>query len=235
MQLQPSRPAPALGRPLPLIIDQPSSHVIASRHRVLRNTYALLALTLLFSGATAAASVAFALPAPGLLLTLLAYFGLMYAVHRWQNSIAALPAIFALTGFMGYTLGPLLSHTLALPSGGSIIALSMASTGVAFLGMSAWALVSRRDFSFLGGMLFAGVLVTLVLAVAGALMPLPGLAVAVALLLALLSCGLILHDTSRIVNGGETNYVLAAVGLYVSLFNLFTSMLSLFGLGAADD
>jgi modulator of FtsH protease len=235
MELNHSRHDPVQGRRTPVIIDQPSATNLTSAQRVLRNTYALLALTLLFSGAVAAVSVAFALPAPGLLLTLVGYFGLLFAVHRWQNSPAALPAVFALTGFMGYTLGPLLSHTLALPSGGAVVALALASTGVAFLGLSAWVLATRRDFSFLGGLLFAGMLVTLVMALVGMLMPVPGLAMVVAILLALLSCGLILHDTSRIVQGGETNYVLATVGLYLSLYNLFSSLLSLGGLAVSDD
>lgn len=203
--------------------------------RVLKNTYALLSLTLLFSAGVAAASVAGQWPAPGLLLTLVGYFGLLFAVHKLQNSVWALPVVFALTGFMGYTLGPVLTHTLALPGGASTIATALAATGATFLALSAYVLVSRRDFSFIGGFLFAGMVVALALGLAAYFLELPGLALAVSGLVALLSVGLILFETSRIVHGGETNYVLATVSLYVSVFNLFTSLLSLLGLGGRDD
>ena len=203
--------------------------------RVLRNTYALLSLTLLFSAGVAAASVAGQWPAPGLLLTLVGYFGLLFAVHKLQNSAWVLPVVFALTGFMGYTLGPVLTHTLALPGGASTIATALAATGTTFLALSAYVLLSRRDFSFMGGFLFAGLVVALALGLAAYFLELPGLALAVSGLVALLSVGLILFETSRIVHGGETNYVLATVSLYVSVFNLFTSLLSLLGMGGRDD
>lgn len=203
--------------------------------RVLKNTYALLSLTLLFSAGVAAASVAGQWPAPGLLLTLVGYFGLLFAVHKLQHSAWALPVVFALTGFMGYTLGPVLTHTLALPGGASTIATALAATGATFLALSAYVLVSRRDFSFMGGFLFAGMVVALALGLAAYFLELPGLALAVSGLVALLSVGLILFETSRIVQGGETNYVLATVSLYVSVFNLFTSLLSLLGMGGRDD
>lgn len=207
----------------------------AQTTRVLKNTYALLAMTLLFSAAVAAASVAGQWPAPGLLVTLVGYFGLLFAIHKLQNSAWALPAVFALTGFMGYTLGPLLTHTLALPGGANTIAAALGATGATFLGLSAYVLATRRDFSFMGGFLFAGVLVALALGLGAYFFALPGLALAVSGLVALLSVGLILFETSRIVNGGETNYVLATVSLYVSVFNLFTSLLSLLGVGGGSD
>lgn len=207
----------------------------AQTTRVLKNTYALLAMTLLFSAAVAAASVAGQWPAPGLVVTLVGYFGLLFAIHKLQNSAWALPAVFALTGFMGYTLGPLLTHTLALPGGANTIAAALGATGATFLGLSAYVLVTRRDFSFMGGFLFAGVLVALVLGLGAYFFALPGLALAVSGLVALLSVGLILFETSRIVNGGETNYVLATVSLYVSVFNLFTSLLSLLGMGGGNN
>lgn len=203
--------------------------------RVLKNTYALLSLTLLFSAAVAAASVAGQWPAPGMLVTLVGYFGLLFAVHKLQNSAWALPAVFALTGFMGYTLGPLLTHTLALPGGANTIATALGATGVTFLALSAYVLVTRRDFSFMGGFLLAGMVVALMLGLGAYFLNMPGLALAVSGLVALLSVGMILFETSRIVNGGETNYVLATVSLYVSVFNLFTSLLSLLGLGSGSD
>jgi modulator of FtsH protease len=203
--------------------------------RVLRNTYALLAMTLLFSAGVATAAVAFALPAPGLVLTLVGMFGLLFAVHKLQNSGWALPAVFALTGFMGWTLGPMLSKLLTLPGGAQVITMALGATGVVFLALSAWVLSTRRDFNAMGGFLFAGMVIALLAGLAAVFLQMPALGLAVSAMVALLSAGLILFETSRIVNGGETNYVLATVSLYVSIFNLFTSLLSLFGFGGSDE
>jgi modulator of FtsH protease len=203
--------------------------------RVLRNTYALLAMTLLFSAGVATATLTLQLPAPGLILTLVGYFGLLFAVHKLQNSAWALPAVFALTGFMGYTLGPLLTHSLALPGGAQTVTLALAATGATFLALSSYVLLTRRDFSFMGGFLFVGMVIALIAAIAAMFLQMPALALAVSAMVALLSAGLILFETSRIVNGGETNYVMATVSLYVSVFNLFTSLLSLFGFGGSND
>lgn len=203
--------------------------------RVLRNTYALLSMTLLFSAVVASLSVALKLPSPGIIVTLVGYFGLLFLVYKQQNNIWALPAVFALTGFMGYTLGPMLSQTLSLPGGGQIVTMALATTGITFLALSAYVLKTRRDFSFIGGFLFAGMIIALLAGLAAVFMQIPALGLAVSAMVALLSAGLILYETSRIVNGGETNYVLATVGLYVSIFNLFTSLMSLFGFGGGDD
>ncbi len=205
-----------------------------ARHRVLRNTYALLSMTLLFSAAIAALAVMLQLPPAGLVITLVGYFGLLFLIHKLQHSGWAIPAVFALTGFMGYTLGPVLAKHLALPGGAQVIALALGATGATFLALSAWVLASRRDFSFLGGFLFAGMVIALLAGLGAMFLQLPALALAVSAMVALLSAGMILFETSRIVNGGETNYVLATVGLFVSLFNLFTSLLSLFGFGSND-
>lgn len=202
--------------------------------KVLRNTYALLSLCLLFSAGVAATGVALALPAPGLVLTLVGYFGLLFAIHRLRNSGWALPAVFALTGFMGYTLGPVLARTLTLPGGAQTIVMALATTGAIFLALSAWVLSTRRDFSWMGGMLFAGMVVAILAGLAAVFFEIPALGLAVSAIVALLSAGLILYETSNIVNGGETNYVMATVGLFVSLFNLFTSLLSLFGFGGSS-
>lgn len=225
------------------------NHTIASRravaqsgwgsgiatHKVLRNTYALLSLTLLFSAGTAALGVALRLPAPGMIVTLAGYFGLLFLIHKVQDSGWAIPAVFALTGFMGYTLGPLLSMHLALPGGAQSIALALGATGVTFLALSGWVLATKRDFSFMGGFLFAGMVVALLAGLGAVFFELPALGLAVSAMVALLSAGMILFETSRIVNGGETNYVLATVSLFVSLFNLFTSLLSLFGWSGGKD
>ncbi len=202
--------------------------------RVLRNTYALLSLTLLFAAGMAALSLSLALPAPGIILTLVGYFGLLFAIHKVKNSAWALPAVFALTGFMGYTLGPVLARTLSLPGGATTIALALGATGAIFLALSVWVLATRRDFSWMGGMLFAGMVVAILAGLAAIFFQMPALALAVSAVVALLSAGLILFETSAIVNGGENNYVMATVSLFVSLFNLFTSLLHLFGFGSNE-
>ena len=235
----PTRPATAAPYPMVARPDVEREHAGAvipdQAQRVLRNTYALLSMTLLFSAAVAAAGVAFKLPAPGLVITLVGYFGLLFAVHKLQNSGWALPAVFGLTGFMGYTLGPVLAKTLALPGGAQTIVLALAATGATFLALSAYVINSKRDFSFMGGFLFAGMVIAILVGLGAMFFQVPALGLAVSAMVALLSAGLILFETSRIVNGGETNYVLATVGLYVSIFNLFTSLLSLFGFGSSND
>jgi len=203
--------------------------------RVLRNTYALLAMTLLFSAAVASTAVALQWRSPGMILTLVGYFGLLFAVHKMQNSAWALPAVFALTGFMGYTLGPLLTHALVLPGGAQTVSLALAATGATFMTLSAYVLLTRRDFSFMGGFLFCGMVIALIAGIAGIVFEISGLGLVVSAMVALLSAGLILFETSRIVNGGERNYILATVSLYVSVFNLFTSLLALFGMGVSND
>jgi modulator of FtsH protease len=219
---------PSLSTGSSLSLDRPQAA------KVLRNTYALLSLTILLAAGIAALAVANSWPAPGLVITLVGYFGLLFAVHKLQNSGWALPAVFALTGFMGYTLGPLLARTLELPGGAGTIVAALAATGATFVALSAYVLTTRRDFSFMGGFLFAGMVIAIVLALVAYFFTMPALALAVSAMVALLSVGLILFETSRIVNGGETNYVLATVGLFVSAFNLFTSLLSLFGIGGND-
>lgn len=200
-----------------------------SVNKVLRNTYALLSMTLLFSAAAAGISMALNLPHPGLLLTLAGYFGLLFATTRFRNSGLGLVFVFALTGFMGYTLGPILNAYLALANGGQLVMTAMGATGAIFLGMSGYALVSRRDFSFMGSFLMVGILVGFIAAVGAILFEIPALSLAVSAVFVLLMSGLILYETSNIVHGGETNYIMATVTLFVSIFNLFTSLLHLLG------
>ena len=220
-------------------ISTGANHEVSSSalgaNRVLRNTYALLAMTLLFSAGVASASAALKLPGPGVVLMLAGAFGLLFAIHKLKNSVWALPAVFALTGFLGYTLGPVLARQLALPGGAQVITMALGATGATFLALSAWVLTTRRDFSFMGGFLFAGMVIALLAGLGAIFLQMPALALAVSAMVALLSAGLILFETSRIVNGGESNYVLATVGLYLSIFNLFTSLLSLFGIGGSDE
>ncbi|CUA94974.1 Bax inhibitor-1/YccA family protein [Thiomonas bhubaneswarensis] len=204
-------------------------------HRVLRNTYALLALTLTFSAAVAAASAALKLPHPGIILTLVGYFGLLFATYKLSNSAWGLGAVFALTGFMGYTLGPIVNHYLAMQGGSEIVAMAFGGTALIFFGLSAWVLTSKRDFSFMGGFLFAGMIVALLAGLAAVFFQMPALSLTVSAAVVLLMSGMILFETSRIVNGGETNYILATVSLFVSIFNLFTSLLQLLGFMGSDE
>jgi modulator of FtsH protease len=202
---------------------------VTATNRVLRNTYGLLALTLLFSAATASISMALNLPHPGLLLTLAGYFGLLFLTTRFRNSAIGLLMVFALTGFMGYTLGPLLNAYLSLSSGPQLVMTALGGTGVIFLALSGYALVSRKDFSFMGSVLMVGILVAFMAGLGAFFMEIPGLALAVSAMFVLLMAGLILYETSSIIHGGETNYIMATVSLYVAIYNLFTSLLHLLG------
>ena len=204
-------------------------------NKVLRNTYSLLSMTLLFSAATAGVSMALNLPHPGLLLTLAGYFGLLFATSRFRNSSLGLVFVFALTGFMGYTLGPILNAYLSLANGGQIVTTAMGGTGLIFLGLSGYALASRKDFSFMGGFLIVGILVAFLGGLAAVFLEMPTLSLAVSAMFVLLMAGLILFETSTIIHGGETNYVMATVSLYVSIFNLFTSLLHLLGFMGGEE
>jgi len=204
-------------------------------NKIIRNTYILLSATLLFSALAAGVSLALQLPHPGLLITLFGYFGFLFAVAKFRNSALGLVFVFALTGFMGYTLGPILNSYLALPNGGQLVMTAMGATGVIFLGLSAYALTSRKDFSFMGGFLMVGILVGFLAGLGAVLFELPGLSLAVSAMFVLLMSGLILYETSNIIHGGETNYIMATVTLFVSIFNLFTSLLHLLGFLSSDE
>lgn len=204
-------------------------------NKVIRSTYMLLSMTLLFSAFVAGISMTLNLPHPGIILTLVGYFGLLFLTSKFRNSAAGLASVFALTGFMGYTLGPILSSYLSLPNGGQIVMNAMATTGAMFIGLSAYALKTRKDFSFMGGFLMVGILVGFVAGLGAIFFEMPGLSLAVSAMFVLLMAGLILYETSNIINGGETNYIMATVTLYVSIFNLFTSLLHLLGAMSGDD
>ncbi len=205
-------------------------------NRVLKNTYALLSLTLLFSAFTAGLSMFLNLPYPGVLVTLVGYFGLLFLTSKFRNSALGLVFVFALTGFMGMTLGPILnSYVHSVGNGGQLVMTALGGTGVIFLGLSGYALTTRKDFSFMGGMLFAGILVAFLAGLVALFVPMPGLQIAVSVMFILLMAGMILYETSEIIHGGETNYILATVTLYVSLFNLFTSLLQLLGIWGSED
>lgn len=207
----------------------------AESRKVLRNTYMLLAMTLAFSGVVAGVSAALGLPHPGLILTLVGYFGLLFAVTKFRDSALGVGLVFALTGFMGYTLGPIIGRYLALPNGGDIVTMAMAGTAVIFFSMSAIALASKRDFSFLGNFLMVGIIVAFLAGLAAVFFQMPVLSLVVSAAFVLLMSGLILYETNAILQGGETNYVMATVSLYVSIYNLFTSLLHLLGVFGGDD
>lgn len=203
-------------------------------NRVLRNTYGLLSLTLGFSALTAGLSVAMEMPPMGLLVTLAGYFGLLFFTTKFRDSALGVLGVFALTGFMGLTLGPLLTHYLSMPGGGLLVAQAMGGTAAVFLGLSGYALTTRRNFSAMGGFLFVGVLVAFLAGLGAVVFNIPALSLAVSAAFVLLASGLILYETSAIIHGGETNYVMATVSLYVSIFNLFTSLLRLMGVFSSD-
>ena len=210
------------------LTQQAAASVLAT-NKVVRNTYTLLSLTLLFSALTAGVSMMLDLPHPGLLLTLGGYFGLLFLTARFRNSALGLGCVFALTGFMGYTMGPMLNSYLALPNGAQLVMTAMGGSGVIFLGLSAYALTTRKNFNFMGGFLISGILVAFLAGLATLLFEMPGLSLAVSAMFVLLMAGLILYETSNIIHGGETNYIMATVTLYVAIFNLFTSLLHLLG------
>lgn len=208
---------------------------VEQTNKVLRNTYMLLSMTLLFSAAMAGMAMAMNVSYGLSLVASLVALGLLWFVMpRTANSSAGIGVVFAITGLLGFGLGPVLNHYLSLSNGSEIVLLALGITGASFLGLSGYVLVSRKDFSFMRNFLFIGVMVAfiagIVSLVAGLVgYPMPALALAVSAMFAFLMCGMILWQTSEIVNGGETNYVLATIGLYVTLYNLFTSLLHLLG------
>jgi modulator of FtsH protease len=208
---------------------------VLATNKVIRNTYMLLSMTLAFSAVVAATSVALRLPHPGIILTLIGFFGLLFAVHKLKDSGWGIAAVFAMTGFMGYTLGPVISRYLGLPNGGEIVMQAMGGTAAIFIGLSAYAVTTKKDFSFMGGFLMVGILLAFLAGLGAIFFQIPALSLTVSAAFVLLMSGLILYETSNIIHGGETNYVLATVTLFVSIFNLFTSLLHLLGFMNGDD
>ena len=216
-------------------VVRPQESVLAT-NKLIKNTYILLSMTLLFSAFTAGLSMVFNLPHPGMIITLVGYFGLLWATTKFANSSWGLLCVFALTGFMGLTIGPIISaYTQAFSNGNQLVMMALGGTGVIFLGLSGYALSSRKDFSFMGGFLMVGILVAFLAGIGAAIFSIPALSLAVSAMFILLMSGLILYQTSAMVHGGETNYILATVGLYVSIYNLFLSLLQLLGVFAGED
>lgn len=207
----------------------------AEANKVLRNTYALLSMTLISSGVIAVISSAMNMPPMTYLICLGAAMALMFFVMpRVANSAKGIGMVFVITGLLGFGIGPLLNHYLQMQNGGQLIATALGGTGVIFLALSAYALTTKRDFSFLGGMLFVGFLVVLGFALLNLFVQMPAMSLMISAVIILLMSGFILFDTSRIINGGERNYVMATIGLYMTIFNIFINLLHLLGF-ASDD
>ena len=227
-------------RPAERVIHGPALSTIEVS-KVVRNTYTLLAMTLVFSAMTAAVSMAINPPPfTGIICSLVGLGLIWFVLPKTANSAAGLGVVFGITGLLGFGLGPILNHYLGMANGGQIVMQALGATGATFLGLSAYVFVTKKDFSFMGGFLTAGFIVALLgmLFVLGASLfgyPMPGLALGLSALIALLMCGFILYDTSRIINGGETNYIMATIGLYLSIYNLFTTLLHLIGAFSSDE
>ncbi len=214
----------------PSVITSARQSSILATHSVLRNTYFLLSLTLLFSACTAAYAMKINAQGPGILVFFAGIFGLSFLVSSLRNSAWGILAAFAFTGFLGYTLGPILNLYLHnFVNGGQIIATALGATGFIFLSLSAYVLTTRKDFSYMAGFLFAATMVAFIAGIAGLFFQMPLLQIVVSGAFALLSSGLILFHTSNIIHGGETNYIMATISIYVALFNLFTSLLQILG------
>ena len=215
--------------------------VIASRaagavqiDKVLRNTYMLLSMTLAFSALMAGVSMAMGAPYLGPIVTLIGFFGLVFAVHKTAESTLGLLFTFLLTGFMGFTLGPILNAYLSLANGPSLVVSALGTTAAAFVGLSAYAVVTRKDFSFLSGFLVVGFFVLMGAVVLGLFFDLSAFSVAISCGFVLFASAAILWQTSAIIHGGETNYIRATVSLFVSFYNLFLSLLHIFGVMSDD-
>ncbi len=220
--------------PMPSTIARREA-VLAS-NSLIRNTYILLSLTLLFSALTAVVAMATNARPLNVWFVLIGYFGLLFLTSALRNSAWGLLSVFALTGFMGYTLGPIINLYIAtVANGAQLVAYAMGATGTIFLGLSAYALSTRRDFSYMGGFLMAGILIAFIAGIGNIFLGIPGLALAVSSMFVLLMCGLILYQTSAMVHGGETNYIMATITLYIAIYNLFTSLLHLLGVFGSDE
>ncbi|KGP64180.1 membrane protein [Legionella norrlandica] len=209
------------------LLTQRSESVIAT-NKVLRNTYLLLSLTFLFSALTAYVSFISGARPMNPLLMIVGVYGLMFLTQALRNSAWGLVSVFAFTGFLGYTIGPVLNYYITgFSNGPQIVATALGGTGMIFFALSGYALTTKKDFSYLGGFLFVGVMVALLAMIAGIFIQIPALQLVISAAFILISSGLILLQTSAIIHEGETNYIVATIGLFVSIYNLFVSLLNL--------
>ena len=208
---------------------------VVSTNKVLKNTYMLLGMTLLFSAVTAGVSMAAGLShGAGLILSLIG-FGLLFVVNRTADTSKGLLAIFGFTGVMGAALGPMIGYYLSMPGGPALVMQALGGTALVFFGLSAYALTTRKDFSYMGGFLMVGLLVAVVAMVANIFLAIPALSLTISAAVVMIMSGLILFDTSRIINGGETNYIRATMSLYLNIYNLFIHLLHLLTALGGDD
>ncbi|MFT6985005.1 MAG: modulator of FtsH protease [Psychromonas sp.] len=204
-----------------------------SINKVLKNTYILLAMTLTFSAFTATISTMMNIGATASLVLMLVGFGLLFVVSKTANTSKGLFWVFMFTGVLGASLGSMLNNYLAMENGTALIMQALGSTALIFFALSAYVLTSRKDFSFMGGFLMAGMIAVIIAMVANIFLQIPLMQVVISSVVVLIMSGLILFDTSRIINGGETNYIRATVSLYLNLFNMFIHLLAL--LNILDD
>jgi modulator of FtsH protease len=202
-------------------------------NKVLKNTYMLLGATIGFSALVAYFAAAMGLPHPGIIITLVGFYGLLFVIHKTQNSASSVFWVFALTGFMGYTLGPIVGMLSATAP--QILVQALGGTGLIFFGLSAWVLTSKKDFSFLSGMIATGFWVLIIAMLASFFLNISGLSLAISAGFMIFSSMIILYQTSEIINGGERNYVMATVTLFVSLYNIFLSLINLLMAFSGDD
>ncbi|CAM3190955.1 BAX inhibitor protein [Pseudomonas floridensis] len=203
--------------------------------RVLRNTYGLLALTLAFSGVMAFVAQQMRVGYPNIFVVLIGFYGLFFLTNKLRDSVWGLVSTFALTGFMGFLLGPILNRYLGMAGGAEVVSSAFAMTALVFGGLSAYVLITRKDMSFLGGFITAGFFVLLAAVLASLFFQISGLQLAISAGFVLFSSVCILFQTSAIIHGGERNYIMATVSLYVSIYNLFISLLQIFGIMSRDD
>jgi len=205
---------------------------VLSTNKVIRNTYMLLSMTLIFAGVMAFISMAMQVSfGMALVANIGAIVLLWFVLPRTANSASGIPVIFLITGLFGLGLGPLISHYMAVNP--SIVMTALGGTGVIFLGLSGYALTTRKDFSFMAGFLMVGLFVVIAASLANIFFQIPALFLAVNAAVVMIMAGLILFQTSQIIHGGETNYIMATAGLFLSLLNMFTALLHL--LGAFND
>jgi modulator of FtsH protease len=200
---------------------------VFATNKLIRNTYLLLSLTLLTSAITAGIAMAIGAPTVHWVIMLAVFIGMPFLISSMRNSVWSLPLTFLFTGIMGYILGPIISLYLQLPNGSQIVATAFGLTAAVFIGLSGYALASRKDFSFMGGFLMVGLIVVLVAIVANIFLQIPGLSLAISSAAVILMSGMILFDTSRMVHGGEDNYVMMTVSLFANIYVLFTHLLNL--------
>ncbi len=221
--------------PSPYTKDQATAQPgLLSTHKVLRNTYALLGMTLLFSAAMAAVTMAMNLGHGAALAMMIGGFIMLFVVNKMADSSKGIIAIFIFTGLLGGSLGPMLNNYMQLANGSSLIMQALGGTAVVFFSLSAYVLTTRKDFSFMGGFLMVGMVVALIASIALIFFHAPVAQMALSAAIVLLMSGFILFDTSRIIHGGETNYIRATVSLYLNIYNLFVHLLALLGMGSDD-